>query len=124
MDCTALESISFPDVTTITNLSFSGCSSLKSISLPKVASIGNNTFRSITALETVILGTEAASLSLGSTVFGSEVDVTLSGVSDATLNICSSVTGTNVSINGNQLTCTDSAAESGTITYTFGVINQ
>ncbi len=124
MGCSALESISFPEVTSVTNLTFSDCSALKSINLPKVTSIGNNVFRNITALETITLGTDAASLSLGNCIFGSETEVTLSGVENATLNICSAITGTNVAISGNQLTCNDTAADGGTVTYTFDTINQ
>lgn len=55
-NCTALERVSLPEITSVGASCFYGCTSLSTISLPKVTSFGNNAFKNCTSL-TEVTGT-------------------------------------------------------------------
>ena len=55
--CTALTSVSFPNVTSIGNYAFSSCTALTSASFPNATSVANNAFNKCYQLTSVIIGT-------------------------------------------------------------------
>lgn len=53
--CTALTSISLPELESIEKSAFYGCSNLASVSLPKVTNVGQQAFGSCSSLTTICL---------------------------------------------------------------------
>lgn len=53
---TALTSVNFPELKTLTNTNFANCISLQSVNLPKVTALGGSMFDGCTALKTLVTG--------------------------------------------------------------------